>query len=59
MNRFLDKKVNKLMLMIIWLVMLSGCNGRNNVKVYSDKADTISEDDTFSESDSKKSSEKL
>ena len=58
MNRFLDKKVNKLMLMIICLVMLSGCNGRNNVKVYSDKADTISEDDTFSESNSKKSSEK-
>lgn len=58
MNRFLNKKVNKLMLMIICLVMLSGCNGRNNVKVYSDKADTISEDDTFSESDSKKSSEK-
>ncbi|MDY6328856.1 MAG: hypothetical protein SPL51_05185, partial [Lachnospiraceae bacterium] len=56
MNRFSDKKVNKLMLMIICLVMLSGCNGKNNVKVYNDKADTISEDDAFSENDSKKAS---
>lgn len=58
MNRFSDKKVNKLMLMIICLIMLSGCNGKNNVKVYSDKADTISEDDAFSENDSNKASGK-
>lgn len=56
MNRFLDKKVNKLMLMIICLFMLSGCNGKNNVKVYSDKADAISEDDAFSKNDSNKAS---